>query len=87
MQYILSSTFIEIIGWIASILIVGAYAFNIAGKLSAKSSLYVWANLIGGLFFVLNTYYHKAYPSMLVNGIWVLIAIAMLMKKKEKDNV
>ncbi|NCW12959.1 MAG: hypothetical protein EBV82_07290 [Chitinophagia bacterium] len=77
---------IEILGWIASILIVGSYALNITGRLSAKSKTYVTANIIGGIFFVINTYYHQAYPSMLVNVIWVIIALVMLLKKKEVQN-
>ena len=80
--------FIEVLGWIASVLIVGSYALNMTGKLAANSKIYVVANLVGGLFFVLNTYYHQAYPSMLVNFIWVIIAIVMLLKKdKNKDQV
>jgi len=77
---------IEVLGWIASVLIVGSYALNITGKLAANSKTYVVANLVGGLFFVLNTYYHQAYPSMLVNFIWVIIAIVMLLKKDKNKN-
>ena len=76
---------IEIMGWIASILIVGSYALNITGKLHASSKTYVLANIIGGIFFVVNTYYHQAYPSMFVNVIWVIIAIYMI-SKKNKNN-
>jgi hypothetical protein len=76
---------IEVLGWIASVLIVGSYALNITGKLSASSKIYVLANIIGGVFFVLNTYYHKAYPSMFVNVVWVIIAIYMISKKKKNN--
>jgi hypothetical protein len=76
---------IEIMGWIASILIVGSYALNITGKLHALSKTYVLANIIGGIFFVVNTYYHQAYPSMFVNVIWVIIAIYMISKKKNNN--
>jgi hypothetical protein len=72
-------------GWIASVLIVGSYALNITGKLSASSKTYVLANIIGGIFFVVNTYFHKAYPSMFVNVIWVIIAIYMISKKKKNN--
>lgn len=72
---------VEILGWIASVLIVGSYTLNITGRLAATSKLYVLANIIGGLFFVVNTYFHKAYPSMFVNIVWVIIAIVMLSKK------
>ena len=76
---------IEIMGWIASVLIVGSYALNITGKLPASSKTYVLANIIGGVFFVVNTYYHQAYPSMFVNVIWVIIAIYMISKKKKNN--
>jgi hypothetical protein len=76
---------IEVLGWIASVLIVGSYALNITGKLPASSKIYVLANIIGGVFFVVNTYFHKAYPSMFVNVIWVIIAIYMI-SKKNKNN-
>jgi len=76
---------IEVLGWIASVLIVGSYALNITGKLPASSKTYVLANIIGGVFFVVNTYFHKAYPSMFVNVIWVIIAIYMI-SKKNKNN-
>lgn len=75
--------FIEIIGWIASVLIVGSYALNISGKLATNNKWYVWSNIIGGLFFVINTYFHHAYPSMVVNTIWVIIAIVMIFKNKK----
>lgn len=78
--------FVEIMGWIGSVLIVGSYALNITGRLGTTSKLYVLANIIGGLFFVVNTYFHQAYPSMFVNIVWVIIAIVMLSKKdKNKD--
>jgi len=76
---------IECLGWIASVLIVGSYALNITGRLQAESKWYILANIIGGFFFVINTYFHQAYPSMVVNFIWVIIAIVMITKKKKKD--
>lgn len=80
---------VEIMGWIGSILIVGSYTLNITGRLEATHKLYVLANILGGLFFVVNTYFHQAYPSMFVNIVWVIIAIVMLNKKdknKEANN-
>ena len=76
---------IEVLGWIASVLIVGSYALNITGKLPASSKIYVLGNIIGGVFFVVNTYFHKAYPSMFVNVVWVIIAIYMISKKKSNS--
>jgi len=73
--------FVEIIGWIGAVLIVGAYFLNITGRLKSSSAIYIISNLLGGIFFTINTLVHHAYPSMIVNIIWVLIAIAALLKK------
>ena len=85
MYFYYMNIIVESLGWIASVLIVGSYTLNITGKLAAENKLYILANMIGGLFFVINTYFHQAYPSMVVNLIWVIIAIAMITKKKSKD--
>ncbi len=73
---------INIMGWVASVLIVGAYFLNIKGKLSSTSPYYIWANLVGGIFFIINTFYLKAYPSMAVNIVWVIIALEAVIRKK-----
>lgn len=79
--------FIDIIGWIASLLIVGAYFLNIRGKWTAQSVPYIMSNLVGGAFFIANTIYHGAYPSAVVNVVWVIIAIVSLtaLKKNRKQ--
>jgi hypothetical protein len=74
---------IEIIGWIGAVLIVGAYCLNMYGYWKSGSPLYIGCNLIGGFFFVINTFVHKAYPSMIVNIIWVFIAVAAIFKKSK----
>lgn len=74
--------FIEIIGWIGSVLIVGSYFLNIQGKLDSKDSRYIWANLLGGVCFIINTYAHHAYPSVAVNIVWVIIALFAIFRKK-----
>jgi hypothetical protein len=75
---------IDIMGWIASLLIVGSYYLNIKGKWRVQQRQYVWCNLVGGLLFTVNTIYHGAYPSALVNIIWVGIALAAMAKWKTK---
>ena len=73
----------EIIGWIGTILIVGAYFLNINGKIKSSSVPYIISNLVGGILFSVYTYVHRTYPNMVVNIIWVIIAIAALMKKEK----
>jgi DNA integrity scanning protein DisA with diadenylate cyclase activity len=78
--------FVEIIGWIGAVLIVGAYFLNINGKLNSSSGVYILSNLFGGIFFTINTLVHQAYPSMIVNIIWVFIAVGALVKKNKQTN-
>ena len=72
---------IEIIGWIGTVLIVGSYFFNINGKIKSTSVTYISSNLVGGILFSIYTYAHRTWPNMVVNVIWVFIAVAALMKK------
>lgn len=78
----MENLFIEIIGWVASLLILGAYYLNIRGKIRSDSPLYIWSNLIGGVFFAINTWWHEAFPSAALNVVWVFIALAALGKKR-----
>lgn len=71
----------EIIGWIGTVLIVGAYFLNINGKIKSTAVPYIVANLVGGVLFSIYTYAHRTYPNMVVNLVWVVIAIAALLKK------
>ena len=75
--------FVEIIGWVGAVLIIGAYYLNINGKIKSTSAWYIVSNLLGGFFFTINTFVHHAYPSMIVNIIWVFIAVVALFKKEK----
>ncbi len=77
---------VEIIGWIGSILIVGSYYLNIQGKIESNDTKYIWANLIGGIFFIVNTLAHHAYPSAFVNIVWVVIAVMAILKNKSRSS-
>jgi hypothetical protein len=73
---------IEIIGWIGTVLIVGAYFLNINGKIKSTATPYILANLVGGILFSIYTYAHRTWPNMVVNVVWVFIALAAILKKK-----
>jgi len=73
---------IEIIGWIGTILIVGAYFLNINGKIKSTAIPYILANLVGGILFSIYTYAHRTYPNLVGNIVWVFIAVAAIIKKK-----
>jgi hypothetical protein len=75
---------IDVLGWVGSVLVVGAYALNISGKIHHSSKLYLWANLAGSAFLIFNTLFYGAIPSAVVNIIWVGIALWGMAKRQAK---
>jgi len=74
---------IDIIGWVGSVMVVLAYSLNMFGKMASDSMAYYWLNIIGSICLILNTLFHHALPSAVVNVIWVCIAgVAVIRKKK-----
>ena len=71
---------VEIVGWIAAVLILTAYAMLSVGKLTGKSVAYQVMNIVGAAGFVVNTAYNGAIPSAVLNVIWVGIGIYALVK-------
>lgn len=76
---------VDIVGWTGSLFVVGVYALNVAGKLKSTSLIYLWANIVGSICLVVNTYYMGAYPSTGVNIIWILIAFWGIFSRKNKN--
>jgi hypothetical protein len=78
---------VDVIGWIGSILVIIAYALNIYGKLRSDSPLYSILNVAGSAGLIVNTIYHHAIPSAVVNVIWVGIAMVALIRKAPKKKL
>ena len=73
---------IEAAGWVGAVLVLAGYALASAGKLDARSVLFQWLNLVGAAGFVVNTAWHGAIPSMVLNIIWCGIAVVTLLRRK-----
>jgi hypothetical protein len=69
---------IEIIGWTGAVALLAAYALISAGKVDNRSISYQALNVVGALGFVVNGWYHGAYPSMAMNSIWLAIAVVAM---------
>lgn len=72
---------IDIVGWIGAVSVLLAYLLVSIGKWNGQSAGYQGMNLLGGLFLIANTIYFGAYPSTLVNLVWVGIAIYTLARR------
>ena len=68
----------EVVGWIGAVLILAAYGLLTAGRLTAKTPAYQWMNVIGALGFIANSGWNGAWPSAILNVIWVGIGVVAL---------
>ncbi|MEJ7925591.1 hypothetical protein WG908_02330 [Sphingobium sp. AN641] len=69
---------VEIVGWIGAVLVLSAYVLVSAGRLSGNSPAFQGMNAVGAAFFVVNTWWHGAIPSMVLNIVWSAIGLAAL---------
>lgn len=71
---------IDILGWVGSVEVIIAYFLISSNKVNGQSVMYQVLNLTGAVFLIINTIYYGAYPSSLINVVWVGIAGYALIK-------
>ncbi|HTV95280.1 MAG TPA: hypothetical protein VME42_04740 [Steroidobacteraceae bacterium] len=75
-------TFIDVAGWSAALLILGAYALISAGRIQGRSALYQWINIIGAVGFIINSGWYGAWPSVGLNVVWLGIGVFALARNR-----
>jgi hypothetical protein len=71
-------TFVSIAGWLAALLILGAYSLLSFGKILPSSWVYQLMNIVGAAGFIINCAYNNAWPSVALNVVWMGIAVYAL---------
>jgi hypothetical protein len=71
-------TFVSIAGWMAALLILGAYSLLSFGKILPSSWVYQAMNIVGSAGFIINSGYNNAWPSVALNIVWMGIALYAL---------
>jgi hypothetical protein len=66
---------VEVIGWVAAALMLSAYLLLTSGRISARSRLYHWLNVLSGAGFIINSGWNGAYPSAFINVVWMMIGL------------
>ncbi len=66
---------LEIIGWVGTAFVLGAYFLLQVRKLGPTSRSYNAFNLIGAFFIALNSYFNGALPSSVLSVAWMAVAI------------
>ncbi len=72
---------VDLVGWAGALVLLTAYALVSMKRLEGDARSYQLLNLWGGAFLIVNTLYYGAYPSSLVNLVWVTIAVLTIGRK------
>jgi hypothetical protein len=72
------STFITIIGTLGAVALLYGYGMVSMGKMSPDGLTYQVLNVVGAGTLALNTGYHAAWPSAILNLVWSLIGVLTL---------
>jgi hypothetical protein len=70
------------LGWVGAICVLVPYALVSTGRLAGTALSFRVLNIAGGVLLMLNTWYHQAFPSMIVNVIWIAIGLYSMMRIK-----
>ncbi len=71
---------ISTLGWVGSLLVIGAYGLNSYQKIKSDSLIFQVMNLAGGILLIINSVFKEAYPFTFINTVWVLIAIPAIFR-------
>ena len=75
---------LDICGWIGSIMVVTGFFLVSNGKLEPQTNTFQIINIIAAAFIGMNAYYYGALPSVGLNTVWVLIAVAAMIRINKK---
>jgi hypothetical protein len=70
----------EVLGWYGVVAILGAYAALTFGLLASNGLWYPILNATGAAGLVIDTYFQKDYQPLVLNAVWVLVAVIALLK-------
>ena len=70
----------EVFGWYGVIAILTAYAGANLGWMEIHSLPYQLLNITGGLGILIDAYQQKNYQPVVLNLIWIIIAIVAIMR-------
>ena len=71
---------VEAVGWAGAGLLLGAYVLLSTRRITGESPLFHLMNLLGAIGFVINGWWHQAYPNAAMNVVWAGIAVYALVR-------
>lgn len=69
---------VELIGWVGAVALLAGYAMLTGGRLSAASARFLALNLAGSAGLAVNAAAHSAWPSLVLNLLWLALGVKAL---------
>ena len=79
-----TNTLIDIVGWVGAVALLMAYIFISTRRMEGDSASYQLLNLGGSALLMVNSFFYGAYPSSIVNIVWISIAMFTMFRKRYK---
>ncbi len=68
----------DLAGWIGMILLIVGYSMISFKKVKSKSKTFHLINLFGAIGILVNAFYNKLFPVIILNIFWIIISIISL---------
>lgn len=75
-----SVVLVNVVGWTGMALLISAYGLVTAGRIHGTGLPFQLMNLVGGAALMVNSAYYGAWPSAVLNVVWVGIGIVGLVR-------
>jgi hypothetical protein len=85
------SLLINVLGWLGAGVMLYGYAMVSASRMAGDGMPFQMINLVGAIALMINTAYHSAWPSAILNVVWGVIGLVavtrMVMARTRKKTV
>jgi hypothetical protein len=81
---VISGVWLDIGGWMGALALIVAYGLISWERVSGRNASYQSLNIAGSLLLLMNAAWHHAWPSSVVNLVWIGIAISALTRRRER---
>ena len=75
----------DLIGTVGVLILLIAFAMNIAKKWSSTSTPYLLLNVIGAALTCLSSFMIRFWPFVVLEGVWTLSSLVVLLKTRKHE--
>jgi hypothetical protein len=72
--------FVEIVGWVGSVMILLAYGLNSYQNIRSDSLGFYLTNFLGGMCLIVYAIYKDASANAFINIVWVIVAVIAIIR-------